>query len=79
MHFANFIPNCNEGSNSLSLLVSGHPRACKYSVHCIVAVRVLITSNYIAAETVSYIGCVMDKENNGLHGCTLHFFISPEI
>jgi len=39
MRFAHFIPSCNEGNNPLSLLVSGQPHACKYSVHCILAVR----------------------------------------
>ena len=33
----------------------------------------------IAAETVSYIGLVMDKENIELHGSILCFFISPDI
>jgi hypothetical protein len=67
--------------------VSGHPHARKYSVHFSVAgrerererERVLITNNYIAAASVSYSGLVMDKENKGLHRCTVHFFISPEI
>jgi hypothetical protein len=43
---------------------------------------VLITNNYIAAETMSYIGLVMGKESGGRHKCTLHFFfheVGPEI